>query len=294
VSLAAAPLSPAGLWLRLVVIGGLWGSAFPLLRSVAPLMPPLAVASVRSLFSALAVAAFLAAMGKLSRPRGATWWHILVVGTLNGWVPNILTATAMAGIESAPAALIQSAAPLLVGLMSLLWLREERPGAATFAGLGLGLLGIGLILGPQALGGGVDAGAALMMLATAFSYASGTVYVRWARPAVPEHLVLGQQVVATLVAGPAALLVNGAGVLVQPAEIWLVLVLLGVLCSAVPLSLYITLLGRAPAAKASMVSYLQPVFAALVAAVWLEEWPPPAVLLGGAVVLAGVWLTTRR
>jgi drug/metabolite transporter (DMT)-like permease len=43
-----------------------------------------------------------------------------------------------------------------------------------------------------------------------------------------------------------------------------------------------------------MVSDLQPVFAALVAAAWLEEWPAPQVLLGGTVVLGGVWLATRR
>lgn len=293
-SAAAAPLSVSGLWLRLLVIAGLWGSAFPLLRYIAPAMPPLAVASVRALLSAIAVLAFLAATGKLSRPRGATWWHILAVGTLNGWVPNILTATAMRGIESAPAALIQSASPLLVGVMSLLLLREEKPGPATFAGLLLGLLGIGLILGPNALSGGADFGAALMMLGTAASYALGTVYVRRVRPEVPEHLVLGQQVVAMLVAAPMALALHGVAVLDQPGEIWLVLLLLGVTCSAVPLSLFIALLGQAPAAKASMVSYLQPLSAALVGAAWLEEWPAPQVLLGGAVVLAGVWMTTRR
>jgi drug/metabolite transporter (DMT)-like permease len=294
VSAVAAPLTVSGLWLRLLVIAGLWGSGFPLLRYVAPLMPPLAVASIRALFSALAVLLFLAATGRLSRPRGATWWHILAVGTLNGWVPNILTATAMRGIESAPAALIQSASPLVVGLLSLLLLRDEKPGGAAFAGLLMGLLGIGLILGPGAVTGEADFGASLMMLGTAVSYALGTTYVRWARPAVPEHLVLGQQIVAMLVAAPAAILTYDLAVLVQPPEVWLVLLLLGVACSAVPLSLFIALLGRAPAAKASMVSYLQPVFAALVAAAWLEEWPAPQVLAGGTVVLGAVWLTTRR
>jgi drug/metabolite transporter (DMT)-like permease len=294
VSAVAAPLSVSGLWLRLLVIAGLWGSAFPLLRYIAPILPPLAVASIRALFSALAVLLFLAATGRLSRPRGATWGHILAVGTLNGWVPNILTATAMRGIESAPAALIQSASPLVVGLLSLLLLRDEKPGPATFAGLALGLLGIALILGPGAFSGGADPGASLMMLGTAISYALGTIYVRWARPAVPEHLVLGQQVVAMIVAAPAALAAHDLAVLAQPAEVWLVMLLLGVTCSAVPLSMFIALLGRAPAAKASMVSYLQPVSAALVAAAWLEEWPAPQVLLGGTVVLGGVWLATRR
>jgi drug/metabolite transporter (DMT)-like permease len=100
--------------------------------------------------------------------------------------------------------------------------------------------------------------------------------------------------VAFAVALPAALLVNGAGAFLQPGDVWLVLLLLGVLGSAVPLSLFIVLLTRAPAAKASLVGYLQPVSAALVAALWLGEVPGPHVLAGGAVVLVGVWLATRR
>ncbi|MBO1075729.1 DMT family transporter [Roseomonas marmotae] len=291
---AAAPLSRSGLWLRLIVIAGLWGAAFPLLRYVAPAMSPMAVAAIRALFSAAAVTLFLTLRGSLSWPSGATWGHILVVGTLNGWVPNILTASAMTGIESAPAALIQSISPLVVGGLSLLLLRDERPGAGMFLGLALGLLGIAVILGPGALSGEADLWAAGMMAVVAVSYALGTLYVRRVRPAVPEHLVVGQQVVALLVCAPAALAVEGLAFLDQPREIWIALVLLGVAGSAVPLSLFIALLGRAPAAKASLVSYLQPVSAALVGALWLGEWPAPQVLAGGVVVLGGVWLATRR
>ena len=43
-----------------------------------------------------------------------------------------------------------------------------------------------------------------------------------------------------------------------------------------------------------MVGYLQPVFAALFGALLLAEFPEWRVLAGGAVVLAGVWLATRR
>jgi drug/metabolite transporter (DMT)-like permease len=290
-----APLTRSELWLRLVVIAGLWGACFPLLRYVAPLMPPMAVATARAAFSGSAVILFLLVSGRLAWPRGrAIWGHILVVGTLNGWVPNLLTATAMGGIESAPAALIQSISPLLVGTASLVLFREEVRGRGLFLGLGLGLLGIGVILGPRAFSGEADPAAALMMLGTAASYASGTLYVRWVRPEVPQHLVVGQQVVAFAVALPAALLINGAGAFAQPGDVWLVLLLLGILGSAVPLSLFIVLLTRAPAAKASLVGYLQPVSATTVAALWLGELPAPHVLAGGAVVLMGVWLATRR
>ncbi|MDB5371317.1 MAG: hypothetical protein JWP20_2875 [Roseomonas sp.] len=290
----ARPLGTAELWLNLLVISALWGASFPLVRAVAGSMPAFALASARAGLAALAVGLFLWWRGSLAWPRGAMRWHILVVGTLNGWLPNILTAAALGGIESAPAALIQSATPLLIGLLALLLLREERPGRAMLAGLLLGSAGIAAIIGPGALAGRADLIASLMMLGVAASYALGTVYVRWAQPPEPALLVVGQQAVALLVALPLALTFGTAADFAQPADVWVLLVVLGVLGSAVPLSLFVVLLGRVPATQAALVGYLEPLFAIFLAALWLGEAPEPRVLAGGAVVLAGVWLATRR
>jgi drug/metabolite transporter (DMT)-like permease len=69
---------------------------------------------------------------------------------------------------------------------------------------------------------------------------------------------------------------------------------LAVFGSAIPLTLFLGLVQRARATDASMVGYLQPVCATLLGALLLGEWAEPRVLAGGAVVLAGVWLATRR
>jgi drug/metabolite transporter (DMT)-like permease len=66
----------------------------------------------------------------------------------------------------------------------------------------------------------------------------------------------------------------------------------GLFASALPLTLFLSLVQRARATDAAMTGYLQPGFAALFAALLLGEWPEMRVLLGGAVVLAGVWLAT--
>jgi drug/metabolite transporter (DMT)-like permease len=73
-----------------------------------------------------------------------------------------------------------------------------------------------------------------------------------------------------------------------------VLLTLGVFTSALPLTMFLTLLTRARATDAAMVGYLQPPFAAALGAVLLGEWPALPVVAGGAIVLAGVWLATSR
>jgi drug/metabolite transporter (DMT)-like permease len=162
------------------------------------------------------------------------------------------------------------------------------------AGLLVGFAGIAVILGPAALAGSASFAGGLLILSSGVAYAIGTVYARRARPGGSAQLVLGQQVVAGSVAGLLSLPSDGAGAYEQPGWVYGVLALLGIATSAIPLTMFLRLVGRARVTDASMVGYLQPPVAALLGAALLAEWPDPRVLAGGLVVLAGVWLTTSR
>jgi drug/metabolite transporter (DMT)-like permease len=121
--------------------------------------------------------------------------------------------------------------------------------------------------------------------------------VRAVRPGAADELAFGQQigggVAATLIAfalepgGPPLLAADTVGP-------WAAVAALAVFGSALPLTLFLSLVQRARATDASMVAYLQPLCATLLGAVLLGEWAEPRVLAGGAVVLAGVWLATTR
>lgn len=286
-------LSGPALWLRLVVIGALWGAAFPLIRYLAFHFPPFTLAAVRGAIAALAVLAFLwfrRALGGLDR---RVAWAALVLGTLNGVLPNTLMPLALVRIEAAPGALVQAAGPLVVTLLAAAFLPGEKPSPRMLAGVGLGFLGIGLVVGPGGLDGGSLAGAALVFCAT-FSYAIGTIWMRLKPRGAAAALALGQQAVSASLSGGLALAVDGTGALAQPPGVWAVAVLLAIVATAVPLTLFLGLVTRARAADAAMVGYLQPVFATLVAAAWLREVPSWPTVAGGAVVLASVWLVTSR
>ena len=283
------------LWWRLLVISSLWGAAFPLMRFAVAAIPPWWLASGRALLAAAAVALWLALRGRPVLPRGVMLRHALVLGTLNGWAPNILGSAAMARIDSATGSLVQAAAPLLVALLAAAALPAERPGPRTAAGLLAGFAGVSVIAGPGVAEGGANGTGALLMLLVALSYAAGTVYVRAVRPGAADELAFGQQFAGGIAATVIAFAVEPGG---PPADAgpgpWAAVAALAVFCSAVPLTLFLALVQRARATDASMVGYLQPVCATLLGAALLGEWAEPRVLAGGAVVLAGVWLATRR
>lgn len=288
------PLTGWPLWWRLLVIGGLWGASFPLIRHAALHLDPWWLAGTRALAATLVVWAWLLWAGR-GGGLGASDFlrHAAVLGTLNGWLPNLLGAAAMARIESAPAALIQSAAPLLVAVLAALALPGERPGRRAVLGLLLGFAGVAAIAGPDALEGRASGTGAALMLLVAASYACGTVYTRAARPGAADRLVLGQQVVSVLgAAAVGAAFGPSAPSPDVPWTVWAAVALLAVLGSAVPLTMFLSLVQRARTTDAAMVGYLQPVSAAAAGALLLSEWPEPRALAGGAVVLAGVWIAT--
>lgn len=74
-------------------------------------------------------------------------------------------------------------------------------------------------------------------------------------------------------------------------NLWLLLTL-GVLCTALPHTLFIKSLRVIKAQMASVVAALEPVYGIVLAAVFLREFPTLATLFGAALVLAAVWMAT--
>ena len=75
---------------------------------------------------------------------------------------------------------------------------------------------------------------------------------------------------------------------------WAAVAFLGVFGTAIGFTWYTDAVRVLGAARAAMFINLVPVAAVLMAAIALGETVVPSVALGGAAVLAGVWLTTRR
>ncbi|MBP0491648.1 DMT family transporter [Pararoseomonas indoligenes] len=290
----ALPLSGWPLWWRLLLVSSLWATAFPVVRLLTRSMPPFALSFGRGVAAVLVMLGFALATGAFRGLRRGFWRHGALLGTTNGWLPNCLIAVALVSLGAATVSLIQSTTPLFVALLAFGFLPTERPGLRTLAGMAVGFAGIAVILGPQALLGGSGLLAGGLVLLAALSYAVGTVYVRRRQPGSPVALSVGQQAGSAAGAGVMTLLFEPAGAFDQPIEVWGAVLWVGVVASALPLTFFLSLAQRARATDAAMTGYLQPGFAAVFAALLLAEWPEPRVLLGGAVVLLGVWLATGR
>jgi drug/metabolite transporter (DMT)-like permease len=132
------------------------------------------------------------------------------------------------------------------------------------------------------------------MLLTALSYACGTVYGRHIASTNPAALACGQQACGAIFAGIISLVFESPAEWSQPISVWLLLVIVGVVCSAVPTALYLRLLARAASVPAALVAYLQPVWATLLGWAILEEQVRAVAWLGTGIVIFGMVVTTRK
>jgi drug/metabolite transporter (DMT)-like permease len=188
-----------------------------------------------------------------------------------------------AAYKRAPAGtviLIVYLAPLGVAALAPRLLGEPL-GRHTIVALGAAVLGFALLAGPTVHAAGASGltlslvAAVLFVVLIVLSKPLATVYggLRLA------FLELGG---AGLVLIPIAL----ASTWPTPEAAWLWVVVLGVVHTALGITLYLGVLARVPATHVGILSYLEPVVVVLAAWVWLGQRPALVTVIGGLLVVA--------
>ncbi len=179
-----------------------WGSNFLAIRYAIETIPPFLLMGVRSLLAGLC----LYAWGRVrsgEAPTLAHWRAALPVGILLFLGCHGLLAWAQGRVPSGVAALAMATLSIWMTLLDWLWAGAARPGLPVWIGLGLGLVGLAVLVGPGSWSGAVDILGLVVIQASALSWALGSIKAR--RSHLPKAVVLstGMQ----LIAGGASLLV---------------------------------------------------------------------------------------
>jgi len=189
--------------------------------------------------------------------------------------------------------LLANLASIFVTLAAWIFLRE-RPTRLFLGGLAAALAGVGLLvhtsLGFSSTGLLGDA----LGLVTAMFYAGYILAVKGLRDRgeTTLHLMAVTTTITAIFLFPAAL-ASGEQMLPASAYGWWVLIGLALVSHAAGQGLIAYALAHLPAAFSSVSLLFQPVMAALFAWLLLSEGLVPLQVLGGLVVLAGIYLARR-
>ena len=254
------------------------------------------VAFIRVALGSLALLA-LTRVTRTRLPRGRrVWAHLFVLALAWNSLPFVLFAYGETHISAVLAGLINALTPLATLVIIMTIFRQQRPTPATVAGVVGGVAGaLGLIGLWHGLGSGQLLGI-LACLGAVTCYGVAFPYSRRHLAGVPEGpvaLATGQVICSTIQLLPFAALSGHAAASVPGASL-LALAALGMLGSGLAYALNYHVVIAASSTIASTVTYVIPVFAVAVGAVFLSEavaWYEP---VGGMIVLWGAALSQGR
>lgn len=265
--------------------------AAPLIRLAEP-APALTIAALRLVFSAppMLLTAFVTRDRAPSRLSGRDRWLLLVSAVALAahfafWVESVQRTSILASV------VLVTMQPLFVAVGAWAFL-GERPTRPVVAGIILGVAGAGLLVGSGASDAGTLSGNVFALIGGVMS----SVYLvvgRGARRRM-STAAYGAVVYSLTAAMLVALaLVTATPLGGQPASAYGYIVLLALVPQLIGHNAMNWALGSLSAAVVAVAILGEPVGSALIAAALLGEVPTLLEALGGAVVLAGVYVALR-
>jgi drug/metabolite transporter (DMT)-like permease len=286
--------------LALIVASLLWGSLYPAAKPALAATGPMQVTFCRVLLAFISLASLIllrSGPGLLVQQLRVHWRAVLVLGVFNFAVSQILAMSAQALLPASVNGLLNNTHPLWVAIASVLFHAPRRPGLLV-GGSAVALLGVGLVFLPD-LAFGAAAGADASPLGVALSLAgSGVIAIGTGvgRRVMPRSDPLA---ITTLALGAAIppvtvlTLANGGfdPILNAPGDVRVLLLYLGIGCTAVNFALWYYGLKHTSAAAASAFQYMIPPTSVAIAALFLREEISPALGLGTLCILVGLLAT---
>ncbi|MCF1709789.1 DMT family transporter [Tabrizicola sp. J26] len=282
-------------WAELLLLAMIWGGSFIANRLAINEIGVLGTVAFR-VAGACALLWLYVALRGLTVPRSPRiWGAFLLMGALNNAIPFSLITWAQLTVPSGLAAILNASTALMGVVVASVVFRDERLTGRRLAGVLLGLAGVTVVIGLQALTAlDLTSVAQLTLLVAALSYACAAVWGRLNLSGLPPQVAAaGMLTGSTLLMLPAALLVEG----VPPgpsAGTWLALGYLAVVSTAGAYLLYYRVLALAGAGNLSLVTLLTAPFAVILGALVLGESLPLRDYLGFALIAAGLVVIDGR
>jgi drug/metabolite transporter (DMT)-like permease len=165
-------------WLLLILLSILWGATFFFVAVALKALPPLTLVTARVALAAALLAPLVVIAGFRLPSTVSAWRPYVVLALLNNVAPFTLMTYGQTRIASALAAVLNATTPLFTLLIARMFAGEALS-AAKLAGVGLGIAGVAVLMGPAALG--IDTASAIGMLAVlagATSYGFAALWMR--------------------------------------------------------------------------------------------------------------------
>ncbi|MCB9959301.1 MAG: DMT family transporter [Rhodospirillaceae bacterium] len=285
-------------WATLIALSLLWGGSFFFNQVAVADIPVFSVVVGRVALAAAILHAVVRLAGLAMPTDPKIWLAFLGMGLFNNAIPFSLIVWGQTQIGSGLASILNATTPLFTVLVAHRFTADEKITPARLAGVLVGLIGVAVMLGIDALGTlGASLAAQLACLAAALSYAAAGVFGRRFRTlgVSPLATATGQVTASSVLLAPVMLAVDRPWQMDLPGgEALGALVGLAALSTALAYILYFRLLANAGATNLLLVTFLIPVSAIALGVLVLGERLSAVHLAGMALIGLGLALIDGR
>ena len=292
-----APSRSSLIWVGIAILYVVWGSTYLGIRIAVETIPPFLLAGARFGLAGVVIlgVALVRRRGRIPFPSRSEWRDMTIIGAALMAGGMGLVALGEQTVPSGIAALLIALLPMWVAILGRAFFGERLPRIA-IAGVALGLVGVGILVGPTGSSAETfNPGGILALLISPISWACGSLYSahRARLPKDPLVATGGQ-----MLAGAAILLVLAAlkgeyagfhidAVSPESLSAFFYLTVVG---SLIAFTAYVWLLGVAPLPMIATYAYVNPIVAVVLGAIVLQEPITPRTVVAGAVIIVGVAL----
>jgi drug/metabolite transporter (DMT)-like permease len=271
----------------LCLLGAMWGGTFPAVKIAVSHVSAVTVAGGRLLVAAVFMGAIAWIAGHrppLARP---LWAKYLAIAAIGNVLPFVLIAHGQRSIDAGLAAILMASMPLVTLVLAHVFTRDEPMSLRHIAGVLIGLAGMVVLVGVDALQGlGGNVLAQLEVAAGAVCYAIHTIIAR--RVTGVPALTNAACALAASAALGVPLMLAAAPLEPPPLAAALAILFAGTLGTGLGYTLYFHIVGTVGANFAALSNYLVPIAGVLWSALILAERPSLRALLALAMILLGI------
>ncbi|MCP4878766.1 MAG: DMT family transporter [Gammaproteobacteria bacterium] len=279
---------------KLIFLGAIWGSAFLFISISLNDFGPISIATWRVSLGAV-VLVVIAMLIRQKFPRGSrNWRNIVIVGCLNSAVPFFLISWGQQFISSAETAVLMAVGTFYALVVSHFTSHDERINAFRALGVSIGFIGVLVLVLWEILETGLGSlQGQLAVIIAGCSYASSSIISRRL-----THLPMISTSAATMVSAslymvPLAFLLEDP----LPANVsktsLFALVYLGVVATALAMTLRFFIIRANGAVFMSLVGYLVPLFGVLWSGLYFADAINLQTLLSLACIMLGIAITRK-
>jgi drug/metabolite transporter (DMT)-like permease len=279
----------------LALLALLWGSSYLFIKVAVAEIPPLTLIAARASIAALILMGVMRWRGnKFPRDR-AIIGGLFIQSLLNATFAWVLLAWGQQYLDSGLASVLNSTSPIFVFFLTLIFTRHEAATPIRLIGACIGVGGVTLIVGVEALNGlGQQVAGQLAALGGAFIYGCAAIYGRRFSHLRPTVTAASTMIWAVAVLVPAALIVDEPWTLTPSTTALGATLALGVFSTGIALVIYFRLIRTLGSMGAASQAYLRAGVGVVLGVVLLGEHIPPTVALGLAASILGVMLINWR